>query len=268
MNSQQADEGARDEMQDEVQDEVQVEVADGVGRITLNRPGAANALNLACAGRLAAAVDRLAEAASVGSVLVSGAGGRFCAGGDMAWLAARADRAAGGRELADTLDAAFRQLADLPKPVVVAVHGVVAGAGLALMLSCDVVIAEDSTRFTPSYPSVGLTPDCGLSWLLPRAVGSVRALDLLLTNRVIGAEEALAIGLVSRVVPDGGALGAAVAVATALAAGSPEASGHTRRLVRGAWESGRAAHGRLESDTIAQVAGTPYAVAAIDRFRR
>lgn len=247
---------------------VEVDVAGGVGRIRLNRPDAANALNLACATRLAAAIDRLGGDSRVVSVLVSGAGRRFCAGGDMAWLAARTDRAEAGRELADGLDRAFQALAELRKPVVAAVHGVVAGAGLALMLSCDVVVAERSTQFTPAYPAVGLTPDCGLSWLLPRAVGSVRALDLLLTNRVLGTEEALAMGLVGRLVDDGTAYEAALGVATQLAAGSDEAPGRTRLLVRRAWEAGREAHGRRESDTIADVAATPYAVAAIDRFRR
>lgn len=248
-------------------EQVLVEVADGVGRLRLNRAGVANALDLATADALSAAVDRL-NREDVGSVLVSGEGRRFCAGGDMAWLAAQDDASEAGRALAAGLDAAFRALAELPKPVVVAVQGVVAGAGLALMLSCDVVLAERSTRFTPAYPTVGLTPDTGLSWLLPRAVGSVRALDLLLTNRVIDADEALAMGLVARLVDDGTTYDVAAGLADALAAGPREALGRTKSLVRGAWESDRAAHGALESETIAQVAGMPYAVAALDRFRR
>lgn len=249
-------------------DAILVTVEHGVGWLRLNRPGVANALDLATADRFAAAVRRLADDPDVAAVLVSGVGNRFCAGGDMGWLAAQPDRAQAGRALADRLDAAFGALADLPKPVVAAVHGVVAGAGVALMLSCDVVVAEHATRFTPAYPAVGLTPDTGLSWLLPRAVGSVRALDLMLTNRMLTAHEALTLGLVARLVDDGAAQEVGAGLASALAAGPAQALGRTKLLVRRGLESARTEHGRLESETIAQMVVTRYATEAIDRFRR
>lgn len=250
------------------QDVVLVQVEAGVGQLRLNRPAAANALNLAVADAITAAVARLSDDPHVATVLVTGAGRRFCAGGDMAALAGAPDGPAFGYELATRLDVAFQTLAELPKPVVVAVHGAVAGAGLALMLSCDVLVAERSTRFHAAYPAVGLTPDCGLSWLLPRAVGSVRALDLLLTDRVLSADEALEMGLVARVVQDGTGYEVATKLATDLAAGPAYALGRTKHLVRAAWETDRAAHGTHESHTIADVAATSYAKAVIDRFRR
>ncbi|MBK8437429.1 MAG: enoyl-CoA hydratase/isomerase family protein [Austwickia sp.] len=250
------------------EDVVLVTVEDGVGCLRLNRPAAANALNAHVGLALQDAVRRLSVDPDVGSVLVSGAGKRFCAGGDMAAMAGADDPAAFGRDLADNLDVAFQALASLPKPTVVVVQGAVAGAGLALMLSCDIVIAEQSTRFRAAYPSVGLTPDTGLSWLLPRAIGTVRALDLLLTNRLLTAAEARAMGLAARVVEDGHGYDIGAGIAADLAAGPTYALGCTKTLVRSSWESDRGTHGQAESRAIHDVAGTPFARDAIARFSR
>jgi enoyl-CoA hydratase/carnithine racemase len=107
------------------------------------------------------------------------------------------DRASYVHELAATFEAGLRRLSELPVPVVAAVHGAVACAGLAVVLNCDVVIAARSTKFLMAYSAVGLTPDCGVSYLLPRAVGQQRALELALTGRTLSAEEAMAWGLVA-----------------------------------------------------------------------
>ncbi len=244
----------------------------GVGRLRLNRPDVANALDQQVADGIRAAVRRFADDSSVTAVLVSGQGPRFCAGGDMSHLASAGDDAASLRaaaqDLADAVDAACRELSELAKPVVVVVHGVVAGAGLALMLSCDVVVAARSTRFTPAYPRVGLNPDCGLTWLLPRAVGSVRALDILLTNRMLTAPEALDIGLVARMVDDDAAYDVAAGLTAGLAAGPAIALGHTKRLARTAWDTDRAAHGVAEAAALAESAVADPARDAIARFRR
>lgn len=170
------------------------------------------------------------------------------------------------KELVGLLDEALVALHDLDKPVVAAVHGAVAGAGLALMLSCDLVVAASSTRFVSAYAGVGLTPDCGLSWLLPRAVGQQRALELLLTPRAIGADEARAWGLVTEVVADHEVADRAAELADSLADGPAYALGQARRLVRRGWTQERVAAGRLEAATIARAVVTPAATERLERF--
>lgn len=244
---------------------VTFEIQAGVGRITLNRPTVANAVDLPTAHALRAAVAQAGADTSVGAVLVTGAGPRFCAGGDVASMVAAEDRSAALHELAEALDGALQDLAALDKPVVCAVQGAVAGAGLAVMLSCDVIVAEASTKFVMAYPGVGLTPDCGVSWLLPRAVGQQRALEFALTGRVLTGPEALAWGMVTESV-EGGAAERATALAETMAAGPAYALGQARRLLRAGWESTRAAAGAEESRTIAEAVGTPYAAQALAGF--
>ncbi|NHC21912.1 enoyl-CoA hydratase/isomerase family protein [Nocardioides sp. IC4_145] len=244
---------------------VRVEVCDGVGHLVLARPSASNAVDLPTAHALRDAVGALAADDAVAAVLVTGEGPRFCAGGDVASMLAATDRAAYLEELAAAVDEALVALHRLEKPVVAAVKGAVAGAGLAVMLSCDLVVAQASTRFVSAYAGVGLTPDCGLSWLLPRAVGQQRALELLLTPRVLTVEEARDWGMVTEVVPDGDADRAAE-LAERLARGPAYALGQARRLVRSGWDADRAAVGRDEAATIARAVTTPQAAALLDRF--
>ncbi|CAM5602841.1 1,4-dihydroxy-2-naphthoyl-CoA synthase [Streptomyces alboniger] len=200
---------------------------EGVARIVLARPTRANAVDLPTAHALGAAVDRAAQP-DVRAVVVLGEGRRFCAGGDVAAMAAARDRAAYVEELATTLDDVFRRLAGLSKPVVAAVRGAVAGAGLALMLSCDVIVSAASTKFLLAYADVGLTPDCGVSYLLPRAIGQQRALDLALTGRVLTAEESRQWGLVTEVVDDASVDARAVRLGERLATGPTHAFGETK----------------------------------------
>lgn len=245
---------------------VEYDVAGGVGRIVLNRPSVSNAVDLPTAIAFGAAVDAAAADESVRVLLVSGAGSRFCAGGDVASMLADDDRAAYLERLAGELDAALHRLLTLEQPVVAAVHGAVAGAGLAVMLSCDLVVADEGTRFLSAYADVGLTPDCGLSWLLPRSVGQTRALELLLTPRVLAADEARDWGLVTRLAPAGTALAEAERLATVLAAGPPYALGQARRLARSAWDQDRVALGRDEARTIARAVETAEARERLERF--
>ena len=120
----------------------------------------------------------------------------------MASFAAADDRATYLHTLATELEAQLRRLSELPKPVVAGVHGAVAGAGLALVLHADVVVAGESTKFVMAYSAIGLTPDCGVSYLLPRAIGQQRALELAVGGKVLNAEEARDWGLVTEVVDD------------------------------------------------------------------
>lgn len=246
-------------------DLVHLDVTDGVATVELNRPEAANALDLPLAERLGTVVDHLA-ADEVRAVLVTGAGKRFCAGGDVRSFLASDDPAAYVERLASTADRVLQRLAGLDKPVVAAVHGAVAGAGLAVMLSCDLVVAAAGTRFVTAYAGIGLTPDCGLSWLLPRAIGQQRALELLLTPRTLTAAEAHDWGLVTEVVDDAHVLARGQELAAGLAAGPAGAFGQARRLVRSSYAAGRAETGADEARTIAAAVQTDEAQRLIAAF--
>ena len=243
---------------------VEVSVTNGVARLELNRPDAANAFDLETARELATAVASAASDAAVRAILLTGAGPRFCAGGDVASFVAASDQPSYVAQLATELDAAFRALAAVEKPVVAAVQGAVAGAGLALMLSCDVIVSAPATKFVFAYPGIGFTPDCGVSYLLPRAVGQQRALSFALTGTPMTTSEALEWGLVSEVADDPGAR--ARDLAAGFADGPATALGQTRRLMRQAWEMSRAQTGAEEARTIAEMVKGEEARALIARF--
>ena len=236
---------------------VAYEVRDGVAHITLNRPDAANAINLPLASALKEAAERDGADDAVRAVALAGAGARFCGGGDVASFTTADDPGAYLQELAVEADAAVRALEGLAKPVVAGVHGAVAGAGLAIMLAADVVVAATGTKFVFAYPGIGLTPDCGVSYLLPRAIGQQRALSFALHNKPIIPATALEWGLVTEVSGDPDETHARAAqVAAGWAAGPASALGQARRLLRAGWALERAEVGLEEARTIsAQVTG-------------
>ncbi|GGM64341.1 hypothetical protein GCM10007977_077290 [Dactylosporangium sucinum] len=199
-------------------------------------------------------------------MLLSGAGKLFCGGGDLRSMRAAADRGAYVRQLVDAAHAAVRELAALAKPVVVSVHGPAAGAGLSLLLLSDIVLAAPSASFTTAYTSVGLTPDCGQSWMLPRVIGLRRALDLTLIPRRLSAEEALELGIVSRVVDAESLTAEAHAVAERLAHGPAAALGAARWLLRAGFAEGFAEHLDREADAIARRAASDEAGTLISEF--
>lgn len=245
---------------------VRYAVSDGVARIALARPDKSNSFDLPTARAFGAAVDQAAADPAVTAVLLTGDGPRFCAGGDVASMAAAAEPSAYLQELADELDGALQRLGAMEKPVVAAVQGAAAGAGLAVVLTADVVLSAAGTKYLTAYAGIGLTPDCGLSWLLPRAVGQQRALELALTGRVLSAVEARDWGLVTTVVEDAELEDAAVALAAKLAASPPFALGQARRLIRSSWSATRAEAGADEARTIAQAVQTPESRTLIAKF--
>ncbi|WP_046495361.1 enoyl-CoA hydratase/isomerase family protein [Streptomyces odonnellii] len=243
---------------------VRYELCKGIAHIVLGRPTRANAIDLPTAQAFGEAVDR-AAGQDVRAVLVSGEGPRFCAGGDVMAMIAAPDRSAYVHELATTFDHALQRLAVLPKPVVGAVQGAVAGAGVALMLSCDVIVSARSTKFRLAYAGVGLTPDCGVSYLLPRAIGQVRALDLALTGRTLTAEEAYQWGVVTEVVDDEELEARVRSLGEQLAAGPGFALGQAKRLLR-LREATREEIGAEEADVIAEASGTADAASILESF--
>lgn len=238
-----------------------------VARIVLARPEASNAFDIPATLALREAIDR-AEDGRYGAVLLTAEGPRFCAGGDITSFRAASEdeRSDYLAELATMLEAELRRLSELSKPVVAAVHGAVAGAGLAFVLNADVTVAAQSTKFVFAYSGIGLTPDCGVSYLLPRAVGQARALEMAIGGRVLTGAEAQEWGLVARVAEDDEAAGMASALAAQLAAGPTAALVQARRLIRSSWDSAREDSAADEVRTIAAAVQDPATVALIGRF--
>lgn len=241
------------------------DVQDGVASITFARPASSNAVDLQTAHEFAEAVA-LAAKSDARVALITSQGKRFCAGGDLRSLGAHEERAHSIRLLADAFDDGLQRLAALEMPVVSSVQGAVAGAGVAVVLASDLVVAVESARFSMAYGGVGLTPDCGVSYLLPRAVGQQRALDFALTGRVLSAHEAASWGLVTTVVADADLLGTTKELCTRLAGGPAFALSHAKRLIRESWNVTRAESGADESATIELAIQTEDATRLIDRF--
>lgn len=245
---------------------VTFEVEAGVGTITLNRPAVLNALDAGAMGELARVVTRAGLDPAVRAVLLTGAGRAFCAGGDVKQMAAGVPAAAratsGTMSQADALAGAsdlhqaISGLRRMPKPVLSAVNGVAAGAGVGLALAGDLVWAGQSATFTLAYTAIGLSPDGGATFFLPRAVGPTRALEYLLTNRKLSAGEAAAVGLISRILPDEELLEAARDMASRLARGPTQAFAEVKELVRWSLVNGLETQLENERQALTRTVGT------------
>jgi 2-(1,2-epoxy-1,2-dihydrophenyl)acetyl-CoA isomerase len=181
-------------------------VKDGVATLTLNRPERLNAMSGEMLDAMLEALPRLADDADVGVIVLTGAGRGFCAGGDVKAMAE--GREFGGTTLEEKAQAlrsqmeVSRWLHELPKPTIAMVRGAAAGAGLSLALACDLRIAGDSARFATAFARVGYSGDFGGSWFLTQLVGTAKARELYYTADILDAQQALALNLVNRVVPD------------------------------------------------------------------
>ena len=222
-------------------DPVLLETLDrGLLTLTLNRPERRNALNPELGMRLVEAATRAAANPDVRAVLLKGAGGTFCVGGDVKAMASGA-----GRE--ETPDRRFellrhrvevsRLLHDMRKPTLAMISGSAAGAGLSLALACDLRIAGKSAKLTTAFAKVGLSGDYGGTYFLTRLVGSAKARELYLTSPILMADEALALGLVTRVVPDAELEAAAQELAMSLAQGPSIALGYIKQNINTAERS-------------------------------
>src|SRR4030066_263369 len=179
-----------------------VERQGGVATIRMNRPDRMNAYDFEMGKELLDAVSALGDDPGVRCIVFTGSGRAFSAGGDVALMASfRAEAAGNLRELTVRLHAFVASLRRVPKPVLSAVNGVAAGAGISLALAGDLVVAAGSARFTLAYQNIGLSPDGGATFFLARAVGTHRAMELTLSGRTLTAEEAAAWGLVQRGLP-------------------------------------------------------------------
>jgi 2-(1,2-epoxy-1,2-dihydrophenyl)acetyl-CoA isomerase len=243
------------------------EIRDHVAHITLNRPEAGNSINEQMAKDLMYAVLRCDENLEVRAVLISGAGKIFSGGGDLKDFSAKGNQLPNYlKEVTPYFHTAISRLTRMDAPVIAAVHGAIAGAGMSIAIACDIVIAAEATQFMVAYTRAGLTPDGSLTYFLPRIVGLKRALELTLTNRMLSAQEALQWGLITRVVPDNELSKQARAIAIQLASGPTRAYGVSKRLLQGGWTETLETQMENESQAIANSARTPDAREGITAF--
>ncbi|GBD42762.1 1,2-epoxyphenylacetyl-CoA isomerase [bacterium HR40] len=225
-------------------------VEGGVAELTLNRPDRLNALDEAAHAALAHHLARIAADSSIRAVLLTGAGRGFCAGQDLSERLAR--EGSDAPDLGDTLERLYnplvRSLRTLDKPVVCAVNGVAAGAGVSLALACDIVLAARSASFVLAFARIGLVPDSGATWFLPRLVGEARARALALLGEKVSAEQACAWGLVWKVVDDQRLLDEARTLARLLATGPTRAFALTKRALAATWDQPLDSQLALERD--------------------
>lgn len=226
------------------------ERADGVAELTLNRPERLNAFTEAMHRELAAHLDRIEADPGVRAVLLTGAGRGFCAGQDLG------DRTMGEGDappdLGDTLERLYnplvRRIRALDRPVVCAVNGVAAGAGANIALACDIVLAARSAVFIQAFCRIGLVPDSGGTWFLPRLVGEARARALALLGEKVSAERAEAWGMIWRAVDDERLLDEARGLARQLASGPTRGLGSIKRALAASWANDLDAQLDLERD--------------------
>jgi enoyl-CoA hydratase/carnithine racemase len=229
------------------------EAKDGIATLTLNRPERMNALGDTLREDFLDAITRTAADPDVRVMIVTGAGKAFCAGGD---VKAMNEAKEAGRErplldkIAPSRDRTLLAMRDAPQPIIAAVNGAAAGAGMNLALGCDLRLASSAAKFAQAFVKRGLHPDWGGTYFLPRAVGTATAAELIFTGDVIDAAEALRIGLVSRVLPPEELMPATLELARKIASGPPIAIRLAKRAIyRNAGSDLRSA---LEFETFAQ----------------
>lgn len=238
---------------------VLVEKRDAVTTVTLNRPEALNALDLRTKESLLVALREAAADPGVRAVVLTGTGRGFCVGQDLREFA--------GARAGATPEAVFSSvtehyaplcelLAGMEKPVIAAINGAAAGAGMSLALAADFRIAAEGATFTTAFAAIGLTPDTGMSWFLPRLVGPAKAAELLMLSPTLSAAEAADLGLVSSVVPADELAGVVAGLAAKLAAGPTAVHGAIRRLLRAATDQSLTATLRQEHECIVAAGGS------------
>lgn len=240
---------------------LRIEIDGDVGTLTLDRPDAFNAMSPEMIGEMTVAFAWLADQAPLRALIITGSGKAFCSGGDVNWFkegveSDEIDLPAQVRRGADALHTAIVDLRRIPYPVVCAVNGPAAGAGFSLALACDIRIASESAFFACAYGRIGASPDGGMTYFLPRVVGPSRALEILLNDPNMKAEDALAEGLVSEVVAPDELIGRARAKAEKLAEKAPHYVRMAKVLVGQSIENGLTEHLQLERHGIADSMAT------------
>jgi 2-(1,2-epoxy-1,2-dihydrophenyl)acetyl-CoA isomerase len=243
----------------------------GVFEIVLGRPEVLNALDREAIGALAAAVAEAAEDPAARAVLLRGASGNFCAGGDIRMFAALADLPATERgrvlhEIVDGLHPLLTRMRLMPKPVIAAVEGAAAGFGLSLVLGADLALAAEDAVFASGYIALGTSPDGGMTMTLPAPVGMKRAAELIFLGDRFDARRALELGIVNRVVARAALHGEARALAERLAAGPTRALAAAKALIQRSVGEVLDRQLRREAECFASCAATPDFVEGVRAF--
>jgi enoyl-CoA hydratase/carnithine racemase len=239
-----------------------IEIEDRIGTLTLNRPDSLNAMSPELIGELTVAAGWLADVADLRGLVVTGAGDRaFSSGGDVNWFkegvdSDEIDLPSNVRRGAEVLHQAIIDFRRIPYPVIAAVNGVAAGAGFSLALMCDVRIASENAAFVCAYGRIGASPDGGMTYFLPRVVGPAKALELLLNDPLISADQALEMNIVSRVVPPGELLDEARTKAAKLGAKAPHYVRMAKLLIARSFDNSLADHLQVERHGIADSMAT------------
>jgi enoyl-CoA hydratase/carnithine racemase len=240
---------------------MRIEIDGEIGTLTLDRPDAFNAMSPEMIGEMTVAFAWLADQAPLRALIVTGAGKAFCAGGDVTWFrkgveSEEIDLPSDVRRGAEVLHQAIIDLRRIPYPVIAAINGPAAGAGFSLALACDIRIAAGTAFFAPAYGRIGASPDGGMTYFLPRVVGPSKALELLLEDPNLGAEDAQAMGLVSEVAPPEELMTRARVKAEKLAKLAPHYVRMAKRLCGVSIENSIADHLQLERHGIADSMAT------------
>jgi 2-(1,2-epoxy-1,2-dihydrophenyl)acetyl-CoA isomerase len=243
------------------------EIDGAIARITLTRPASGNAIDVAMARALMDAARKVDEDDTVRVVLLTGEGKLFCGGGDLrSFVEPGSSPSAVISDITGYLHVAIARLARMNKPLVTAVNGPAAGAGLSLAALGDIVLAARSAHFTLGYAGVGLVPDGGASWILPRLIGLRRAQELILTNRRLSAQEAAEWGLITRQVENEEFLAETDRVVDSLAAAATGALGAARRLLLSSFSASVETQMEMEARAISAAARTPNGAEGITAF--
>jgi 2-(1,2-epoxy-1,2-dihydrophenyl)acetyl-CoA isomerase len=244
---------------------LELSVADGVATLVLNRPRQRNAIDMAMRQELLQAVHQMARDPQVQAVVLTGAGGHFCAGGDVKTMGQIASAEKGRQRMLD-LQPLVLSLLQLDKPLVAAVEGVALGAGFGLALAADFIVAGGDARFCCSFARVGLVPDFATAFTLPRILGLQRAKALVFSARELPAAEALQQGLVTEVCDSGAALQRARELALLLANGSPTAFSLAKRMLLASFQSDVGTMLGMEADAQGIAYTSDYHTDAVQRF--
>ena len=232
-------------------------VQNGVATITLNRPAKLNAFNDQMIGEVTAVFKQASRDKEIRCVVLTGNGRAFSSGQDLGAFTERGDTVSIGEHLRHGYHKLIKQMMALEKPIIGAINGIAAGAAVGIALATDVRIAADSASFMLAFSKIGLIPDSGVNWLLPRLIGQARAYEMAITADQVPADQALAWGLVNRVVPAGQLAEIAAAWAGSLAAGPTLAFGLTKRAMNQAWTTDLP--GALEYEALVQeIAGRSH----------
>ena len=245
---------------------IQFSVYDQVATVTLNRPAQRNAIDEVMKRELTEAVRSVQADGSIRALVIAGAGGVFCAGGDIRAMQGAVLDSAGRRERMLRYHDFVAPLIQLDRPVIAAVDGAAYGAGFSLALAADFVLASPQARFCMSFMRVGLVPDCGAFYTLPRVVGAQRAKELMLSAREVGADEALRLGIVMEVHPADALLTRAQAMAASFVHASPAAVSMVKRAVAVSAYNDLNALLEIEANAQAVASGTTQHSEAVARF--